>query len=229
MKQNSRILAIIPARGGSKGLARKNILPVGGKPLIAWTIEAALQSSWISKVILSSDDSEIMAVAEHYGCDVPFQRPIHLASDTATTLDVAIHALTHFPEYDYIILLQPTSPLRTAEHIDAAFSTLHNRQAQSLVSITKVNKSPLWMYHIDEAQTLAPVVPQSNQITRRQDIPAAYLLNGAIYIIKTQALLEKRAFVLPETIGFIMSEEDSLDIDTSTDAAHFENLVADKI
>lgn len=228
MKDDARILAIIPARGGSKGLARKNVLPVGGKPLIAWTIEAALQSTWIDRVILTSDDTEIMDVAKQHGCDVPFQRPPHLATDTATSLDVVLHALKELPDYDYLILLQPTSPLRTAAHIDAAFQTLHDRQALSLVSMMPVQKSPYWMYHMDIAQTLVPVVAQAQQITRRQDIPEAYVLNGAIYILDIPTFLHHRAFVLPDTIGFIMNAENSIDIDTPADMAMLERHFASR-
>ena len=123
-KNMPKVLAVIPARGGSKGLVRKNILDLAGIPLIAWTIEAAKRSKYIDRVVLSSDDDEIMAVAKHYGCEVPFRRPSALASDDAASLDVLFHAIEKVPGYDYVILLQPTSPLRTFTDIDSAFEMM---------------------------------------------------------------------------------------------------------
>ncbi len=217
MISKPRVLAIIPARGGSKGLPRKNVLPLGGKPLIAWTVEAALQASCIDHVILSSDDVEIMTTAEEYGCDVPFRRPAELASDTTSTVDVVSHALQGHPGFDYLALLQPTSPLRTAAHIDAAFSLMQSHHSKSVVSVCQVQKSPLWMYHIDASQTLVPVIPKGTQVTRRQDLPDAFLLNGAIYFIAVRAFLEERSFLLPDTLGFVMEDDASCDIDSAAD------------
>lgn len=120
----SKVLALITARGGSKGLPRKNVLQVAGRPLIAWTIEAALKSNIVDRVVLSSDDNEIIETAKSWGCSVPFRRPAHLANDTASSMQVVLHALEQLPGFDYVILLQPTSPLRTASDIDAAFHEL---------------------------------------------------------------------------------------------------------
>ena len=119
-----RVLGLITARGKSKGLPRKNVLPVGGKPLLAWTIEAGLEASSIDRLVLSSDDDEIMKVAIEYGCDVPFRRPDHLASDEAGSIQVVLHALEILPDYDFVVLLQPTSPQRSSEDIDNAFKLM---------------------------------------------------------------------------------------------------------
>ena len=132
--QSDKVLALITARGGSKGLPRKNVLLAGGKPLIAWTVEAAVSSECIDRVVLTSDDDEIMAAAMAAGCDVPFCRPAHLASDVATSLDVVLHAIDQLPGYEYVVLLQPTSPLRTAADIDAAFELMLETEAPSCVS-----------------------------------------------------------------------------------------------
>ena len=129
-----KILAVITARGGSKGLVRKNILDLAGMPLIAWTIQAAKQSKYINRVVLSSDDDEIMTVAEKYGCEVPFRRPAMLASDDASSLDVLFHAIGEVSGYDYVILLQPTSPLRTSTDIDDAFDLYAFLKSKKIVN-----------------------------------------------------------------------------------------------
>ena len=140
------ILAIIPARGGSVRLPRKNILPFAGKPLIAWSIEVALSSKFISKVVVSTDDCEIADISRNYGADVPFLRPAELASNTATTIDVIIHAVNYFQSrgenYDYVALLQPTSPLRKKSHIDEAIGLLKEKHADGVISVCKL-KHPI--------------------------------------------------------------------------------------
>lgn len=222
---SKKVLGIIPARGGSKGLPRKNILVAGKKPLIAWTIEAARKSTVIDRLILSSDDEEIIKIAEEYGCDVPFRRPRSIASDEATSIDVVLHALDIFPEFEYVVLLQPTSPLRTSEDIDAAFRLLQIHSAQSCVSISRVELSPYWMYSLDEKSKLRPLMPNTSFVPRRQDLPNAYFLNGAIYIAETSWLRSKRCFVDAETIAYLMPETRSLDIDDIDDFLKFKARV----
>lgn len=211
------VLAIIPARGGSKGLPRKNLLPGGGRPLIAWTIEAALQSTCISRVILSSDDDEIMAVARKYGCEVPFKRPMELANDTASSMDVVFHALDQFPGCESVMLLQPTSPLRTAADIDAAFAVMQERQAPACVSVCPVEESPYWMYRLEKQSRLHSILDVPEGVARRQDLPPIFALNGAIYIASTQWLRGNGGFVSNETVGYVMPRERSIDIDTPDD------------
>lgn len=217
MIDGKKILALIPARGGSKGLPRKNILPLQGKPLIAWTIEAALQSQYIDRLILSSDDKEIMVTAQSNGCDVPFRRPPHLSGDTATTMDVVIHALEQLPGYDIIILLQPTSPLRTTADIDGILELLITSQGTSCVSVTHPDKSPFWSYSVKTNGQLTPLFPPEMYQKRRQDLPETCALNGAIYAVFTSWLQEHKVFVDSRTHAFFMPKERSIDIDSELD------------
>ena len=140
---NKTFLAIIPARGGSKRLPRKNILDLCGKPLISWSIEAALKSKYISKVVVSSDDEEILNISSNFGADI-IKRPYELANDTATTFDTVKHTIDNFENYDYIVLLQPTSPLRNENQIDEAIELLEEKQADAIVSVCEMDHSPLW-------------------------------------------------------------------------------------
>lgn len=221
----SKILALITARGGSKGLPRKNVLQAGGKPLIAWTIEAALNSRFVSEVILSSDDDEIIEVAKGLGCKVPFRRPIHLASDTSTSIDVVLHAIGEVPGFDYVVLLQPTSPLRTALDIDAAFEILEREHAPSCVSVAEAEQSPYWMFRLDERLKLHSLLPATSMAQRRQDLPTIYTLNGAIYIARIDWLRETRSFVTHETVAYVMNKRSSIDIDTLEDFEIFKSRI----
>ncbi len=219
--QTKKVLGLITARGGSKGLPRKNVLPVGGRPLIAWTITAALQARCIDRLVLSTDDDEIMAVAQEWGCEVPFRRPNELASDTATSKDVVLHALQQLPGYDYVVLLQPTSPARTAADIDQAFDVLTRHQASSCVSVCEVEQSPYWMYTLDQQDKLKPVLPQDQPVTRRQDLPAVWVLNGAIYLVEVQQFLETQQIIHNKTVAYTMPKSRSIDIDTAEDLEQF--------
>lgn len=221
----AKVLALITARGGSKGLPRKNVLKAGGKPLIAWSIEAALNSRVVSRVVLSSDDDEIIEAAKAFGCSVPFRRPDHLASDTATSMDVVLHAIDEVPGFDIIMLLQPTSPLRTALDIDAAFETLKTEHAPSCVSVTEAEQSPYWMYRLDERSKLHSLFPAGPMAQRRQDLPSVYRLNGAIYIARIDWLRETKNFVTNETVAYIMNQHNSLDIDTPEDFEIFRSRI----
>jgi CMP-N,N'-diacetyllegionaminic acid synthase len=212
-----RILAVIPARGGSKGLPHKNIRDACGKPLIAWTIEAAQKSRYISRLVLSSDDTEIIKAAQRFGCDVPFVRPKYLASDTASSIDVIHHAIKEIPGYDYVILLQPTSPLRTTSDIDNAVEMMLNKGAPACVGITESTESPYWMMVVEKNEVLKPLIDRSHFQQRRQDLPNTYLVNGAIYIAEINWLMRQSGFVGPETIGYRMPKERSIDIDTEED------------
>lgn len=211
-----KILAIIPARGGSKGVPRKNIRNLAGKPLIAWTIDEAKKSRYIDRVILSSEDEEIIEVAKKYGCDVPFIRPLELAQDDTPGIVPVLHAIEQCPGYDYVILLQPTSPLRTVADIDGCIEYLFKKQAKICVSVTDVDKSPYWMFVIDNGQ-MKPLIRQDELITRRQDSPSVYALNGAIYVAKIDVLLETNNFLTDYTLAYKMDKENSYDIDTITD------------
>lgn len=222
----AKTLAIIPARGGSKELPRKNILPVGGRPLIAWTIAAAQGARCIDRLILSSDDAETIAVARALGCEAPFVRPAALATDTATSMEVVRHALASVPGYTRVLLLQPTSPLRTSGDIDGACALMDRRAAPACVSLCPVAESPYWMYRLDESGRLDGLVECPDGSHRRQDLPPVYRLNGAVYVAEVGWLSSHGGFVGPQTVGYLMPAERSLDIDTPQDLACFEALIA---
>lgn len=215
------VLALITARGGSKGLPRKNVLSAGGKPLIAWSIEASLQSKVISHVVLSSDDDEIIDTAKAWGCSAPFRRPAELANDTATSIDVVLHALDQLPEYQYIVLLQPTSPLRTAADIDEAFALMLSLGAPSCVSVCEAEESPYWMFRLNRDKKLERLLREENVATRRQDLPPVYVLNGAIYIAQVEWLRESKSFLGEGCVAYVMPKERSLDIDNLEDFEKF--------
>ncbi len=211
------VLAIIPARGGSKGVSRKNVRLAGGKPLIAWTIEAARQSRFIDRLILSSDDAEIIRVATEWGCEVPFVRPAELARDETPGIAPVMHALQTLPGYDLVVLLQPTSPLRSTEDIDACIAACAEGKTPACVSIVEAEESPYWMYTLQLGGKMHPLLPSVDVITRRQDLPKAYLLNGAVYVADSAWLLCNGSFLSAETLGYVMPRERSLDIDTELD------------
>lgn len=216
MYQQKKILAIIPARGGSKGVPRKNIRPLLGKPLIQWSIEEAQKSQYIDRVILSSEDSEIIQIAREDGCEVPFVRPLELAQDETTGVDVIIHALeTLSAKYDYVVVLQPTSPLRTTEDIDAAISQTIMQGAEFCVSVTTPEKHPYWSFLLTETHCLKSVF--SDIPSRRQLLPQMVTLNGAIYVANTRAFLEQKTFLTAATLAYLMPKERSFDIDTELD------------
>lgn len=213
-----RVLALIPARGGSKGVPRKNVRDLGGKPLIAWTIDAARQSAYVDDVVVSSDDAEIIAVAQRYGAQAPFVRPPELASDTADSLSVVRHALTTLPgPYDLVLLLQPTSPLRNTADIDGALTAYVSAQAKTCVSLCEVDKSPWWMMTLGADGRLQKLLSDQAMPTRRQDAPPVYALNGALYIAPSTSLLAGEGFVGDDTLPWVMPKERSVDIDTEMD------------
>lgn len=223
-----KILAVIPARGGSKSVPRKNIRELAGKPLIAWTIEEAKKSKYITSIIVSSEDSEIIKVAKQYDCDVPFVRPLELACDDTPGISPVLHAIKQCPGYDYVLLLQPTSPLRTVDDIDGCIEYILQKKAKFCVSVTEPDKSPYWMYTLEDG-SMRPLIKQEQVATRRQDLPVAYALNGAIYIAEIEALLHEQSFLTEETIGFVMSNEKSFDIDTMLDFEICDYLIQNKV
>jgi len=221
------VLGLIPARGGSKGVPKKNIHEVGGKPLIAWTIEAASQSEFLDRTILSSDDTEIIETARSWKCDIPFTRPDELAADTSDSLDVAIHAIHALDDaYDLLVLLQPTSPLRSFRDIDAAISLSQKHQAPC-VSVCKTGKSPSWMFTLDKNDAMHPVFPDSEIQSRRQDAPMTVIPNGAVYVSSCTHLLDDGDFFCPETVAYLMPEERSIDVDSEIDLRMADMLLKD--
>ncbi len=218
MINNHKILGIIPARGGSKTIARKNVKVLAGRPLIAWTIEAAQKSQYLDRIILSSEDAEIITVAREWGCEVPFVRPVELAQDDTPGIEPVIHAINAIEEkFDYIVLLQPTSPLRTVNDIDDCIRYCIQEDAQVCVSVCEAEKNPYWMHSLNENHRLCPLIPEGSHIERRQDLPLVYEENGAIYMAQTDFLLKARNFITEETLAYIMPVDRSKDIDDEAD------------
>jgi len=215
--KNKTFLAIIPARGGSKRLPRKNVLDLNGKPLIAYSIEAGLDSSYIDKVMVTSDDDEILTISKKYGA-VTINRPNELASDIATTFDAIKHTVDNYEKYDYIVLLQATSPLRDEKHIDEAIELLELKKADAVVSVCKMDHSPLWSNTLDESLSMVGFLKDEVLKKRSQDLEKYYRLNGAIYICKVERLLENKGFFLKENIyAYVMDRKSSVDIDEEID------------
>ena len=219
------VLAIIPARGGSKGVPRKNVRDVAGKPLIAWTIEEAKKSQFIDRLILSSEDIEIIEVAKDWGCEVPFIRPKELSQDHTPGIDPVLHALMLLPGYDYIVLLQPTSPLRNAADIDSCIEICVKHGVSSCVSVTEPDASPYWMYHLGSQNQLIPLFTEGAVFSRRQDLPKTYSLNGAVYVARCSVLISRRTFVGEDTVAYIMPKIRSVDIDTELDLEYARAII----
>lgn len=222
MSTARRFLAIIPARAGSKRVPGKNKRDFQGKPLIAWTIEAALSSQLMSEVVVSTDDCEIAKIAASYGAKVPFIRPDELCTDTAKTSDCVMHALNFYAEqqvcFDYIVLLQPTSPLRSVKHIQQAIALLDENKADAVVSFCEVEHSPLWCKTLPNDLSIGHFAADPNLQRRSQDLDTHYRPNGSIYVIKTDVFINSNSFYIEESgYAYIMSKEDSVDIDTELD------------
>jgi N-acylneuraminate cytidylyltransferase len=226
MFNEARVLAIIPARGGSKGLPRKNIVELAGKPLIAWTIEAAKRSKYIDRFILSSDDLEIIEVAKTWGCEVPFIRPAALAGDDAPGIGPVLHAIQELSGYDLVVLLQPTSPLRTSEDIDAAIELCVSKNAPACVSVTECKQHPYLVFSRTANGCLLPFLEVGEKRNRRQDFPGAFILNGAVYVAQKKCLEVSRTFLVEETVSYIMPSDRSIDIDTAEDLRLTEYLLS---
>lgn len=222
-----KIIALITARGGSKGIPKKNIVPLAGKPLIAWTIETALKSSVLNRVIVSTEDREISKIAEKYGGEV-IERPKELAKEESPTIDAIFHALEVLNAENYnpdiTVLLQPTSPLRTAEDVDNAIELFLSKDCESVVSVCEVELSPYRSYKIEDSY-LKPVFGDKHLRRRRQDLEKVYMPNGAIYISTPENLRKYKSFYCSRTIPYIMSPERSVDIDNELDLIQAELLM----
>ena len=225
--KSHNLLAIIPARGGSKGIPRKNIKNIAGKPLISWTIDAAKQAECIDKLIVSTDDEEIAEVSLKWGAEIPFMRPKGLAQDDSLRNAVVAHALGKLPDFNYVMLLQPTSPMRTSVNIEEAFHLLKQVSAPACVSVVEQDKSPYWMFNLNSKGCLEPILPILER-TNRQELPKTYLLNGAIYISTTKHFWtsqEPDPFITTRTVAYKMDFESSMDIDTLQDWQTMERLI----
>ena len=231
MYQGKSFLAVIPARGGSKGLPGKNIKHLCGKHLIAWSIEPGLKSKYIDELIVSTDYQEIADISKKYGANTPFIRPEYLASDSATSFDTIKHAIDYYKntlnkEFDYIILLEPTSPLRKVEDIDNAVECLLDSTADSIVGISKTeDQNPAFLIKKDSKNFITGYEDEAMTVLRRQDTKSVYFFEGTIYISKTKILLNKKTFFHEKTIGFEVPKYKSIEIDDMVDFVMVEAIM----
>jgi CMP-N,N'-diacetyllegionaminic acid synthase len=203
---------VIPARGGSKGIPGKNIKRLGGLPLIAWTIREAKKAKLIDRVVVSTEDKKIAAVARKFGAEVPFLRPKALSRDSTPGIEPVLHACRELPDYQEIICLQPTSPLRSSGDIDRLVTFARKRRASSVLSLCPATKHPAWSFALTPGRRLKPFV-RFGFAQLRQKLSQAFSLNGAIYYAKRSWLLKNKTFLSSGTLGFVMPKERSVDID----------------
>ncbi|MCR5701969.1 MAG: acylneuraminate cytidylyltransferase family protein [Lachnospiraceae bacterium] len=232
MYKNKKILALIPARGGSKGIPNKNITNLAGKPLIAYSILAAKNSRYIDDIVVSTDSEKIAQVSNEYGATTPFLRPAELASDTSKTIDCVIHAINFLRNngqtYDYVILLQPTQPIRKACHIDEAIETIINSSYDSLVSICPTSEHPILMRTLNSEGTLQSILPISSTV-RRQDFTTVYKVNGSIYINRINNNLNENTSLNDNKMPYLMDKKYSIDIDTPEDLIKAEEILKNEV
>lgn len=224
-----KILVIIPARGGSKGIPHKNIKPLAGKPLIHYTIDVARQIVANEDICVSTDDPEIIQCVEDYGLKVPFVRPSELATDTAGTYEVLLHALNYYEQqgktYDVVILLQNTSPFRTSDQVKEALA-LYNSNLDMVVSVKECSANPYYCVFEENEYGYLNICKGDGSITRRQDAPKVYEYNGAIYVINPKSLKEMPLYKFTKRIKYVMDEKSSLDLDTMNDWHMAELLIS---
>ena len=216
-------LAIIPARSGSKGLVDKNIKLLNGKPLIAYSIEAALQSGVFDTVMVSTDSEKYAEIARNYGAQVPFLRSAETSSDTASSWDAVAEVIENYQKlgtvFDTFMLLQPTSPLRTAENIREAYDEMAQKDANSIISLSEVDHSPLQCNTLPEDLSLDGFIRKETKGKRRQDMPTYYRFNGAIYLSKVDFFMQDHDIYREKCFAYVMSKRDSIDIDDEFDFA----------
>ena len=227
-----RVIGIIPARGGSKGVPRKNIRMLAGKPLLAYTAEAALAAHRLDHVILSTDDEEIAAVGRSLGLDVPFLRPPELAQDSTPTLPVLRHAIawleSHDRRYDAVCLLQPSSPFRASGMIDGCIELLEGSGTDSVVTVLAVPAAhnPHWVYLADEGGRLRLSTGESAPVPRRQDLPTAWHREGSVYLTRRDVLMEQNSLYGSNLIGYALTGSRSVNIDSPEDWARAEEILS---
>ncbi|MFZ3074393.1 MAG: acylneuraminate cytidylyltransferase family protein [Minisyncoccales bacterium] len=233
--KKQKIIAIIPARGGSKGLPGKNIKVLSGKPLIAWTIEQARKSKYIDKLIVSTDDKEIARISEKYGANVPFLRPKKLAKDNSSTLDAIVHAISWFERngecFDIIVLLEPTSPLRKKNDIDDAIGLFikNYKKADSLLSLGAIQLEKPQITKKIEKGFVAPFVKTKYAFHQRQQLAKAYFPYGVVYIVKTNALKKTGTFYTKKTIPYFIERWQNYEIDDICDFICNEAIMENKL
>lgn len=215
---NKRVLAVVPARGGSKGIPGKNLKVIAGRSLLHRTIDQALAAKTVDEVVVTSDDQEILRHAREIDGVKTLERPGNLAADDTAMWPVVIHALDNSSPYDIVVLLQPTSPLRLADDIDSAVSMLEERNANSVMSVCEVATSPYWMFTIGEGDRLQRILPKQ-QVATRQELPTCFEINGALYIVDSSWFRTSHLFVDDDTLAYVMPRSRSVDIDTVEDLA----------
>lgn len=234
MKNGKSVLAIIPARGGSKGLPGKNIRPLCDKPLIAWSIEQARACPEIDSVVVSTDSRKIADVAKSFGAEVPFLRPEHLSGDTASSIDVILHAVNYMGEhgsnFDLVVLLEPTSPLRDVDDISGAIKHLLDTPGvESVVGVSKVESlHPSFLYRLKDGM-LRPYLSEQPDNVRRQDIEDFYFLEGSVYVSYTDALIARRSFYHDATAPWIVPRYKSFEVDELTDLIAIEAFITARL
>ncbi|NPV42754.1 MAG: acylneuraminate cytidylyltransferase family protein [Firmicutes bacterium] len=221
MYKNKKFLAIIPARSGSKGIKDKNIKELNGKPMIAYTIEAAIKSYIFDDIVVSTDSEKYAQISREYGARVPFLRPDNLATDDASSKDVIEHVLKRLlkegKKFDYFVLLQPTSPLRNKNDIIEAVDLLFLKNANAVISVCETDHSPLWTNTLCENLQIDNFIKKEVRNSRRQDLPKYYRLNGAIYIAQTDYFLKYKDWFKEKSYAYIMPKERSIDVDNILD------------
>lgn len=226
-----KTLAIVPARAGSKRLPGKNLLPLHGKPLIEWTLDAALASKKIDRVLVTSDDPNLLKLADQLRC-MTLLRPTELATDTASTYSVLQHALEHLHDQhvypEQTLLLQPTSPLRSTEDIDKGLALMEEKNADSIISVCPVDHPVQWCNTLDEQCKMDNFISKEILGQRSQDLPTHYRLNGAFYLAKTPLLLQHKSFFMPNSYALVMGQENSVDIDTELDFLFCQTIMQHK-
>ena len=222
MINGAKLLALVPARGGSKRLKRKNILPFAGEPLISRTIKSGLASKFVDRLIVTTEDPEIAAVSEEWGADVPFIRSSELATDTAETIDVIRDTLERVEalgdQFEYLLLLQPTSPLRTTKHINESIELLLTKQADSIIGVTALDHPVEWTAEIPDDLSLTDLFSTIPKTTRSQNYPVRYRVNGAIYLGRISRIVsENSLFLRSKAYAYKMDMLHSIDIDSYED------------
>ena len=222
-----KLLAVITARSGSKRLPNKNILNLAGKPLIAWTIEEALKIGIIDKLIVSTDSEKIAEISKQFGAEVPFLRPSILSNDEADSISVLKHVIKFYKsEYNYILLLQPTSPLRSSEDIHNAFLLLSD-SVKAVVSVCETEHPPLWSNTLPEDLSMRDFIREEIKNKRSQDLPKYYRINGAIYLAELNYFMENSGFIGSKTKAYIMPQNRSVDVDTELDFRICKQIIID--
>ena len=234
MISNKKILGLITARSGSKGLPKKNIKPLLGKPLIAWSIDVGIKSNYIDDLVVSTDCHEMSRLAKKYEAEAPFIRPKELSTDSASSVDVILHAINWLEKrdrfYDLVVLLEPTSPLRESKDIDRCLEIMQENNVRSIVSICKVESThPMFLFRLNEKSKLDPYSGKTPNSLRRQDLETLYFLEGSVYCSEIDLLRTKRGFYHEETYGYIVPKWKSLEIDDEDDFLMVEALMKSRI